>query len=51
MEFPGLQKLVLSANRAKLPYNIPLEVSLASLQSKCREYDLFVKKSELTKGH
>ncbi|MDR1890652.1 MAG: GreA/GreB family elongation factor [Puniceicoccales bacterium] len=42
-EFPGLQELVLSANRAKLPQEVSLKVSLASLESKRREYDLLVK--------
>jgi transcription elongation GreA/GreB family factor len=33
----------LSANRAKLPQDIALKVSLASLESKRREYDRLVK--------
>ncbi|MDR2779117.1 MAG: GreA/GreB family elongation factor [Puniceicoccales bacterium] len=41
--FPGIQELVLSANKAKLPQDISLKVSLSSLENKRKEYDLLIK--------
>ncbi|MDR2737581.1 MAG: GreA/GreB family elongation factor [Puniceicoccales bacterium] len=41
--FPGVQELVLSASKMKLPQDVSLKVSLASLEVKRREYDILVK--------
>jgi transcription elongation GreA/GreB family factor len=41
--FPGLQDLVLNANKTKLPQDISLKVSLSSLENKRKEYDLLIK--------
>ncbi|MDR1595467.1 MAG: GreA/GreB family elongation factor [Puniceicoccales bacterium] len=41
--YPGIQELILSASKAKLPQDASLKVSLASLESKKKEYEILVK--------
>jgi transcription elongation GreA/GreB family factor len=41
--FPGLQELILSGNKVKLPQDVSLKVFLASLESKRKEYNLLIK--------
>lgn len=41
--FPNVQELVLSANKSKISQDVSLKVSLASMESKRKEYDILVK--------
>jgi transcription elongation factor GreA len=41
--FPGVQELVLSASKTKLPQEVSLKVSMASLEAKRKEYDVLIK--------
>jgi transcription elongation GreA/GreB family factor len=41
--FPAVQEVILNVSKTKLPQDISLKVSLASLETKRREYNLLVK--------
>jgi transcription elongation GreA/GreB family factor len=41
--FPGVQELILSASKVKIPQDVSLKVSLSSLEAKRKEYDVLVK--------
>jgi transcription elongation GreA/GreB family factor len=41
--FPGIQELIMSASKVRLPQDVSLKVSLASLEAKRREYEVLTR--------